>query len=267
MAKEAQKTQEVQKLVDRTYRLASDRSGLTYLIKSGKSRRLLMFDEEKGVQRAIRNCPNEGTIFVDEQSKFALVDVVMFTNGYLDIPAQSQVTQQFLKYHPDNVANGGSLFEEVNEEQEAQEEVEYDDLVIDIKSAVRAKLKEEGGIALVEAVVASIENSFEVATSMTKEELKRTIYREADNNPYQFTDDAGNCNIFEDNDSMRKHFILKAVSEGIIKTSLNGRSMLWKKGDGVIATAPVGMTIVDYMVAFLETEEGMLVSARIEDLT
>jgi len=246
-----------------TYRLANDRSGITYNIKTGKSGNLTYYDEELGYPVAIRHCTNEKTIELEKQSNFARVTRVMFINGYLDVAANETITQDFLSKHPDNVANGGQLFEFVDDNEDARQEVEEEDLILDIKTAVREAAKEDGGISKLEAVVASLENSFEIAKDMTPEALKRRIYQEADENPYYFTDDSGECNIFEDGEATRRHFILRAMHDGIVQASMNGRSLIWTKGKGVITTAPVGMPIVDHVVSFLETEEGMLVSQEI----
>jgi ferredoxin len=255
---------------DKVYRLADDRGGLTFMLKTGKKGTLLtLFTDEEGntMERAIRHCPNQRSIYLDEQSQHAKVEPIIFTHGTLEVGKNKVLTQTFLDNHPDNVANGGAWFEHVDFEIEAVEEVKVDELIMDIKYAARQKAKEEGGIAQLEAVVAVLLGSFALAIEMTPEGLKREIYNAAETNPHQFADEAGNCNIFEDSRSTRKHFVLRALHDGIIQTSPNGKTMIWTKGKKTIFSAPVGLELIESFVDFLETEEGMLVAQQIQKLS
>lgn len=252
------------KFVAKEYRLADDRSGLSFVLKTGKQKNLLVFDEEKGISRPIRHCPNEPTIYADKQSEFALVEPIIFMHGYLSVPREAQITQSFLDTHPDNVSNGGIWFEEVNDEKEAEADLIIDEIKIDIYNAVRNKLKEDGGVYELEAVVAVLENSVATASDMSPQALKRRIYQEIEANPLYFTDDNKNVTIFEDDYINRKYFVLRAIKEAIIKKSSNNKSMVWVKDNKMIATAPRGLELVEYFADFLSTEEGMLVSEEIK---
>lgn len=254
-------------LVEKTYRLRDDRSGESFMLKTGKNRRLLIFDTTKNFNRAIRHCPNEKSIFLDEQSVHALVEPIIFEFGLLIVPATEQLTQKFLDSHPDNAANNGGWFEEVNEEAVAEVEVEMEDLIHDIKQAVREKEKEKEGIHALETVAAVILNSIKSASKMTTAELKRTIYNKADEDPKYFTDDAGNVNIFDDKDVERQYLTLRAISDGIIQKSQNNKSMVWVKTGKTITTAPAGTDLVEFFADFLSTDEGILVIEQITKLS
>lgn len=263
-AKKVTRTTTQKKFTAKEYRLANDRSGLAFLLKTGKKRNLLVFDEEKGISRPIRHCPNEPTIFADKQSEYALVEPIIFMHGYLEVPAQSQITQAFLDAHPDNLANGGSWFEEINDEKEAERDLIIDELKIDIYNAVRKKMKEDDGVYELEAVVAVLENNVTAASEMSPQSLKRRIYQEVENNPLYFADDNFNVTIFEDDYINRKYFVLRAIKEAVIKKSPNNKSMVWVRDNKMIATAPRGLELVEYFADFLSTEEGMLVSEEIK---
>lgn len=268
------------KFQERTYRLTDDRTGLSYYIKTGKRKNLLVFDEEQGFKRPIRHCPNESTIYADDigeeikisggksrvvkQSEKPEVKPIIFKGGYLTVPPTDQLTQKFLAIHPDNVENGGSLFEMIDDEKEAEEGLELDELKIDIYSAIREKAKEDGGEYELEAIVAVLENSVVAASEMGIKSLKRRIYQEIEADPYFFVDDKGNVNIFEDDYITRKYFVLRAIREGIIKKSPNNKSMLWVKGNEVIASAPRGVELTEFFTDFLASDEGMLVSEEIK---
>jgi len=110
-------------------------------------------------------------------------------------------------------------------------------------------------------------NSVVSASKMSKSELKREIYRYADNDPYYFTDDEGNVNIFDDEYIQRKYLTLRAIKDNIIKKSANKKSMMWVSGNKVIATAPQGLDLVDYFSDYLSTDEGILVIEEIKRRT
>ena len=58
--------------------------------------------------------------------------------------------------HPDNVANGGSIFEVVDDEKDAEDTLEVEELILDIKQAIRDKAREatESSLIELEAAVA-----------------------------------------------------------------------------------------------------------------
>lgn len=263
-AKTTERVTSTKKFVNKEYRLTDDRSGLAFLLKTGKKRNLLVFDEEVGLSRPIRHCPSEPSIYIDKQSEFALVEPIIFMHGYLEVPRQAQITQQFLDTHPDNVANGGTWFEEVNDEKVIENDVAIDELKVDIYNAVREKAKEDGGEYELEAVVAVLENSIQEASEMGVKSLKKRIYQQIEADPYYFTDDNGNVTIFEDDYINRKYFVLRAIKEAIIKKSPNNKSMVWVRDNKMIASAPRGVELVEYFTDFLGTEEGMLVSEEIK---
>lgn len=247
-------------LVDKTYRLLDSRSGESFLLKVGRNRKLLYFDEVKGYNRAIRHCPNEKSIFVDEQSEHAFVEPIIFVKGQLEVKKEYQSTQEFLKCHPDN----GKWFEEVNEEIEASEDIEIEELVTQIKQDVREKGEEKDGIYALEMLAANIKGSVEAVAQMSKSELKRVIYQEIDRNPDYFTDDSGNVNVFNDDYLQLRYLTLRAIKDGIIKKSPNRKSILWSHNGNLIVTAPNGTELIEYFTEFLSTDEGILVIEEIK---
>lgn len=254
----------VKKFTAKDYRLTGDRSGLAYVIKTGKRKRLLVFDEDKGFSRPIRHCPNESSIFADEQNEFSYVEPIFFMHGYLSIDRESQITQKFLDNSPENVANGGNLFEAVDDEKEASGELEMSELKVDIYNAVRKVADSENGEYKLEAVVAVLEDSVTTASEMQMSSLKRRLYQEIESNPWYFCDDHGNVTVFEDDYITRKYFILRAIKEAVIKKSANTKSMVWVRDNKSIVSAPRGVELTDYFTDFLATEEGMLVAEEIK---
>jgi len=105
--------------------------------------------------------------------------------------------------------------------------------------------------------------SIDQVASKGTEELKRILYNEIENSPEYFTDEAGNPVIFDNGEVFRKYLVLKSIKDGIIKKSPNNKSIMWVKDKEVIATAPVGVDLVDYFTSYLATDEGMLVLEEI----
>ena len=112
----------IQQYTSKSYRLLKGMAPLSYTIPSRNSSRspLLWFDEEKGVNRPLRYARNQKSPFEDEQDGNAILEPVVFEDGMLTVDRNNQVLQQFLYHHPQN----GMVFEEINRENDASEELE-----------------------------------------------------------------------------------------------------------------------------------------------
>lgn len=251
---------------DKMYRLTDDRSGASTMIKTGKKGNLTIAekDGDSWVRRAIRHCPNQRSVYVDEQDNHAEVKPIIFINGYLTIKQTYPLTQDFLDKHPSNVANGGTWFELVDEEAEAKEGLELDDLITDLKYEVKTMAKKgDEGLHELSAVVAVITDDIRNATTLGTEQLRRIINNKIDEDPYYFVGDNGEINIFDDDLAKRKYIVLRALSDGTLKKSFDGRSMLWGKGGDVVASSPSGTNLTEWFAEFLSTDDGLLVAEEI----
>lgn len=250
-------------LKTKTYRLVGDSAPLSLLLQSGKNKRLLIFDKKQKTNRAIRHCPNEKSIYIDEQSSNAVCEPVIFETGFIEVGETQTHTQEFLDNHPDNVANGGIWFEYIDEAAEAKVDIERDELIQDIKTAIREQYKQKGGVAKLEMAVSILFGSLAQASKLNADELKRVLYNEAENNPDFFTDDNYNVNIFDDQTKIRKYLVLKGLKDGLISKTVNGNSIQWTKNKEVIFTAPIGKDLVESFALFLETDEGLMVASEL----
>ena len=104
--------------VDKVYKLKKEAAPLSYMLPTRNTQRfpLLWFDEEKGVNRPLRYAKNQRSPFEDEQDGNAIVEPIIFEDGFLTVPRSNQVLQKFLHYHPYN----GKSFIEVNKEKYAE---------------------------------------------------------------------------------------------------------------------------------------------------
>ena len=115
--------------VSKTYKLTRGAAPLSYMLptRNSKSFPLLYFDEDKGQNRALRYARNQNSPFEDEQDGNAIVEPVIFEDGFLTVDRTNQVLQQFLHHHPLNF----KAFVEVNNEKDAKDEMEALDLEVD----------------------------------------------------------------------------------------------------------------------------------------
>ena len=116
------------------YEMDPKKSGNVFMLHQ---KGVTIYDEEEDTVRQIRYCPNEPSIFVDEQSDNALRESVAFRAAKLFVPKSKPNLRRFLELHPGNKANGGNLFKKVDKRKEAQEELEKEFLVSDAVSIVR----------------------------------------------------------------------------------------------------------------------------------
>ena len=263
-AKQATTTKVVEKkrvLEPKEYRLLKYQP-LTFELKTGRDNDLIIFDETPGVEtnRAIRHCKNEKSIFVDEQSKNAVVNNIIFINGLFSTDAKDVITQDFLDSHPSK----GKIFEVIDDAADAKELVMDEELILDIKQAIRQKAKEPNGIETLRIVVSVLISNVSKAAKMSPDELKNEAYYAVDENPARFCNEEGEVTIFDDSDITRKAVAQQAFTSGVISVSADTRRIIWSDNKATICNIPVGNNHLEYFASYLETEEGMGVMREID---
>jgi hypothetical protein len=85
--------------VDKTYKLINGLSPLSYTIPSRNSRRtpLLWYDEKNNVSRALRYARNQKSPFEDEQDGNAILEPIVFEDGFLFAPKTNPALQQIFR--------------------------------------------------------------------------------------------------------------------------------------------------------------------------
>jgi hypothetical protein len=121
-------------LENKVYKLTKNAAPLSFMLSTRHSRRkpLLYFDGK--INRALRYASNQKSPFEDEQDGNAILEPIVFENGFLSVPKENQVLQHFLSIHPSR----GTVFIEVNKEQDAQGELETMNLEADAVLAARS---------------------------------------------------------------------------------------------------------------------------------
>jgi len=168
-----------QKVEAKFYKLKRDVAPLTYMLASRNSQRypLLWFDEEKGINRPLRYARNQKSPFEDEQDGNAILEPIVFEDGVLFVPKTNQVLQKFLYYHPQR----DMVFEEINKERDAQEELEYVEAALEAQ-VIAKNLEFEKLVSVARVLLGS------QAEKMSSVELKRDILLYAKESPVDFLD-------------------------------------------------------------------------------
>ena len=123
------------KFVDKSYKLTREIAPLSLILASRHTTRypLLHFDEKTGMNRPLRYARNQNSPFQDEQDDNAIVEPIVFEDGFLFVPKNNQILQKFLSLHPGN----GKTFVEINKAKEAAEIVE--DLNLEVDALIEAR--------------------------------------------------------------------------------------------------------------------------------
>jgi hypothetical protein len=207
---------------------------------------LTVFDETNNTVRQIRYCPNEPSIFVDEQSENALREHVVFNNGILAVRYTKPNLIAFLNAHPGNKANGGRIFQLVDNNKSAEEEVAQEFVQHEAISLVRDKDISE---LLPVAMYLSINVDQEAMA------IKRELLRNAKSNPASF------IKMFDNPMVKMRSAIMQAVEFQILDKRADG--MFWFDTGRLIVSTPAGMNSEDVMTRFCNTEKGAPVYEQI----
>jgi len=228
----------------KTYLLTGGRAPLTYSIKT---RNVYWFDEDRKVQREIKYCPNQQTVFVEEMVGPQNMAHITFIDGVLNVPRENQMLQKFLSMH----SGSGSVFEEFNAVQIAVDETAS--LELEIEALIAAKNLD---IDMAEAVM-RVEIGSEVS-KMSSKELKRDLLLYAKRNPALFLD------LVDDDNVVLRNFGIKATEQGILNLSSDQRTFTWASNKRKLMNVPFDEHPYTALAAWFKTDEGMEIYSNIE---
>lgn len=229
--------------VDKVYKLKTG-NPLSYTLASRNQPRfpLMWFDEKKNQNRPLRYAVNQKSPFEDEQDGNAIIEPIVFEDGFLSVPRTNPVLQEFLHYHPLN----GIIFTEVDEEKEAVQEVS--ELELEIEALVEAKKLSIEEMEMLTRVMFGKDPSI-ISTA----ELKRDILVFAKNDPKGFLSVLNDPELrFQD--KIRLFFEHKLLAlrnndrEVWFSTPTNKKKML---------SVPFGEDPYDMAAHFLQSDEGL----------
>lgn len=128
---------------------------------------------------SLRYSVNQVSFFEDKQKGDVKVSSIELLDGMLKTNNNDIPLQKFLAIHPDNKANGGSIFEEYDPAKEAKLENDKDDKLFEAQSLVRSisGLKKDAVARLM---------CSDYREDWTSEELKRSLYSAVSKSPTTF---------------------------------------------------------------------------------
>jgi hypothetical protein len=230
--------------VDKVYKLKGKVAPLSYTIPSRNTKRypLLWFDEENNVNRPLRYAINQKTPFEDEQDGNAIVEPIIFENGFLSVPKNNPVLQSFLHYHPLN----GRTFVEMDNERDAAQEVES--LSFEVDALIQARQLNLEQLETVCRVLFGKDPA-----RYTSAELKRDILLYAKRDPRGF------LNILED-PMLQLQSNVHMFFENKLLAFRNGQKEVWfntNSNKKKMLTVPYGEDPYFSVANFLKTDDGI----------
>jgi hypothetical protein len=230
---------------DRLYELTGSKIPPVFILRS---RSLYWFDEEQGMEREIKYCRNQKTVFVDEMKGPQRLGHIVFRNGKLLVEKEQTILQKFLSlYHPDR----DLLFTEYNAEKIAESDIDILEMQLEAMNAAKA--------LEVDRAEAVLRTEYGNAVSrMTSKELKRDVLIFAQNNPVLFLE------LVNDENINIRNIGIKAVEQNIIKLSEDQRTFKWASNGRKLMTVPFDENPYSALAAYFKTDEGIEVYQTVE---
>lgn len=229
--------------VNKVYKLKSG-APLSYTLASRNHPRfpLMWYDEKNNVNRALRYAVNQKSPFEDEQDGNAVLEPIVFEDGFLSVPKNNPVLQMFLHYHPLN----GIAFEEVDKEKDAAAEVQ--DLNVEVDALIEARQ------LTIEQVEMFTRVMFGKDPSMTSTaELRRDILIYAKQDPKGF------LNVLNDPE-LRFQSKVRMFFENKLLTMRNNDKEVWfntSTNKKKMLSVPFGEDPYTVAGHFLQSDEGI----------
>lgn len=233
-----------QKVTNAMYRIKKG-GGIVYMIQQ---RGVSVYDEAKDTVRSIRYCPQEPSIYVDEQSDNAVKEAVVFRDGVLLVPKEKPNLQRYLDAHPDNVANGGSTFEKVDKSRNAADSLEREFSISEAIDKVR-------DLSIQSLLPVAI--YFGVNINRETAEIRFDLLQIAKKSPKEFLESFNSPIV------MARAAVQQAKEFQIINVKNNG--VYWFDSNGLIVSVPVGQDGLDVASRFCLTEKGASFYEDIKD--
>lgn len=229
--------------VDKVYKLKVG-TPLSYTLASRNNSRfpLLWYDEKNNINRSLRYAVNQNSPFEDEQDNNIILEPIVFEDGFLRVPKQNPVLQAFLHYHPGN----GRVFEEVDKEKDAKEEVE--DLNIELDALLAARQLSIEQVEMMTRVLFDRDPSY-----VTTAELRRDILVFAKNSPKEF------LQIMNDPE-LNYQAKIKTFFENKLLVFRNGDKEIWfntASNKKKMCSIPYGQDAYEFAGQYLKSDEGL----------
>ena len=220
-------------------------AGIVYMLPQ---KGITVYDSDLDTVREMRYCPNEPSIWADEQGDNARKETVAFREGKLFVAKDKPNLRKFMDLHPMNISNGGKIFKQVDKKQDAEKELKREFLLSEAVTMVRDKdVNELLPIALY----------FGVNINTPVSEIRYNLLNIAKKRTEEF------IQSFDSPQVQVRSSIQQAKDYQILNLKADG--CYWFDSNKLIVSVPVGMDAMDVMVRFCLTEKGSPVLSTIED--
>jgi hypothetical protein len=229
--------------VDKVYRLKIG-NPLSYTLASRNHPRfpLMWYDEKNNQNRALRYCTNQKSPFEDEQDGNFIIEPIIFEDGFLRVPKNNPVLQEFLHYHPLN----GNIFVEVDKEKDAAAEVE--DLNLEVEALIEARQLSLDQIETLTRVMFGKDPS-----TVSTAELRRDILVFAKRDPKEF------LNILNDPE-LKFQAKVRTFFENKLLILRNGDKEVWfntATNKKKMLSVPFGEDPYEMVAHYLQSDDGI----------
>lgn len=245
---------EQSKFVDKVYKLTRHAAPLSFMLPTRNSRSfpLMHWDEETGVNRVLRYARNQNSPFEDEQDGNAIVEPVIFEDGFLSVPKQNQVLQKFLSVHPLN----GKKFEEINTEADAKDDMES--LNVEVDALIEAR-----GLPLEQLEVVYRVIYGRDCSALSTAELKRDVLVFAKNSPEAFLD------VLDDPELNHNAAVQHFFDVGLLATRRNNTEVWFSTPTNKkkMLSCAYGQEPTTAVAVYLKSDKGLDALKMLESLT
>ena len=229
--------------VDKVYKLKIG-TPLSYTLASRNHPRfpLMWYDEKNNLNRALRYAINQKSPFEDEQDGNAIIEPIIFEDGFLSVPRTNPVLQEFLHLHPLN----GIIFVQVDKEKDASAQVE--DLNIQVDALIEARQLSIDQIETLTRVMFGKDPS-----RLSTAELKRDILVYAKKDPKGF------LSVLNDPE-LKFQARIRLFFENKLLVLRNGDKEVWyntSTNKKKMLSVPFGQEPYDMVAHFLQSDEGI----------
>jgi len=229
---------------DKTYKLTNGLTPLSFTLSSRNTRRypLMWYDEEKNENRALRYARNQNSPFEDEQDGNAILEPIVFEDGFLTVPKNNPALQKFLHYHPLN----GVSFVLVDTERDAEKELE--EMTFEVDALIEAR----------KLTVEQLETVYRVVfgkdpTRFATAEIRRDILVMAKKDPKEF------LNVI--NDPMLKYNaqVQMFFDSNLLTLRNNGKEVWFNTASNKrkLLAVPFGDDPVETVSLYLKSDDGL----------
>lgn len=220
-------------------------AGIVYMLPQ---KGITVYDSDLDTVREMRYCPNEPSIWADEQGKNARKETVAFRDGKLFVAKDKPNLRKFMDLHPMNINNGGKIFQQVDKKKDAELELKKEFTLSEAIGMVRDKDINE---------LLPIAMYFGVNINVAVSEIRYNLLNIAKKKTEEF------IQSFDSPQVQVRSIIQQAKDYQILNIKKDG--CYWFDANSLIVSVPVGQDPMDVMVRFCLTEKGASVLSSLEE--